>query len=135
MLISVEVARDILLVCKLRILGHASECLLLLQLLSGFYGVQADTIQINREVLQSPLFVTTSLILIQNLVYEFLYRDAFDAPFTVNHVRPGLLDRASRTHRTCPSVALQFGARWAAGQWLHCNLVLSVQPWSHTLVL
>ena len=91
-----EMLRNRLLISELGVLGAASESLLLLNFLFGLNGVQADALQVDREILQFALLVPPGLVLLFDLVDELADRDASDAALAVDHVRPGFLGRARR---------------------------------------
>lgn len=91
-----EMLRNRLLISELGVLGAASESLLLLDFLFGLNGVQADALQVDREIRQFALLVPPGLVLLFDLVNELADRDAFNAALAVDHVRPGLLGRARR---------------------------------------
>ena len=110
MLISVEVASYVLLVGKLGMLCRLAHRLIFLNLLSSFYGMKADSLQMDRVLLQSRKVDASFFITLFHLVDQLAYRDTFDAALTIDHVRPWLFRLAARTDS---AISQQLGARWA----------------------
>ena len=74
---------DLQLVVKLGVPGFASEGLLLHSLVFGLDCVQADTWDQNGVLVEITTSLTTSLVLLLNLIDESPNWDTLDAPFII----------------------------------------------------
>ena len=90
MLIPMKMLRNFLLVCELGMPRFGAQGLFFSELLLFFYCVEADAIEVDREVLESSLLVNPGLVLSLDLLNQHSNRNALDASLTVDHVRPGL---------------------------------------------